>query len=126
MIPPETLRELTQLRERVAYLEERERLLFQDRDHAVKNICMVWPAVTATHARMLWAMARGQIMERESLLALIGHDDSEDIRLVDSQVKRIRERLPGIAIRSHYGLGYELAPPWTDLVRAAATGRGAT
>jgi hypothetical protein len=125
MIPAETLRELSDLRSQVAYYRERERVLFDERESAVKNIRNTWPKVTVSMARMLWAMARrGGIMEREKLLALAGIE-SDDLRSVDWRLKYIRKRIPGITIISHYGLGYELAEPWASRVKSAAKGREA-
>jgi DNA-binding response OmpR family regulator len=72
---------------------------------------------------MHWAMTRGTILTREHLAALAGHDDSNDIRTVDSHIKRVRQRIPGVGIIAHYGIGYELAEPWASRVKAAGKGQ---
>jgi DNA-binding response OmpR family regulator len=125
MIPQATLQELTFLRDQVAMYQERERVLFRERDSGVRNIVRTWPALTATHARMLWALAQGGLMDRDQLAALCSHDEDADIRSVDSQIKRVRRKMPGITIRNVYGIGYELLEPWRERVRAAAKGQGA-
>ncbi len=121
MIPAETLRELAYLRDRVAELEERERLLFGERDEAVKNIIKTWPKLTVSMARMVWAMSRTRIVEREQLLALAGVE-TDDLRAVDWRLKYVRRRIPGIDIASVYGMGYELREPWVGYVRQVARG----
>ncbi len=121
MIPAETLRELAYLRDRVAELEERERLLFGEREAAVKNIIKAWPKLTVSMARMLWAMARTRIVERDQILALVSLE-TDDIRAVDWRLKYVRKHIPGIDIGSVYGLGYELREPWAGRVKAIARG----
>lgn len=125
MIPQETLRELSDLRARVADLEERERLLFEERSHAVKSLRLAFPKLSVSHARMIWAMSRGKIMERAALMALIGADEFCDERIIDSHIKRIRRCVPDIAIMSHYGIGYELCEPWVTRVKAIVSGQAA-
>jgi len=122
MIPQETLRELVQLRERVADLEAE---LAELKNVKVEHELGVRKAfdLSPGTSKMLLALARGGIMSREQLMhhgCAAGAD--HDLRLVDSQVKRIRQRLPWVQIKSHYGYGYELAPESVARVRAAAKG----
>ena len=118
MIPAETLRELVELRERVQDLEQEladlKNTKVQD-ELRLREALNISPGTT----KMLLALARGGIMSREQLLCH-GCANGEDngVRLVDSQVKRIRRRLPWVKIISHYGYGYELHPESVKTVRA--------
>lgn len=121
-IPQETLRELVHLRERVADLEaELAELKNTKREDELRLRAALGtgPGVTRT----LLALTRGGIMSREQLLHH-GCANGEDngLRLVDSQIKRIRRRLPWIKIRSHYGYGYELAPESIKEIRSILSG----
>jgi len=121
MIPQETLRELVQLRERVADLEaELAELKNLDRANELnvhRNL-----GLPVGIAKMTIALARGGIMSREQLIHY-GCDNSEgSLRLVDSMVKRIRQRLPWIRITAHYGYGYELEADSITRVRQAMRG----
>jgi DNA-binding response OmpR family regulator len=108
MIPQETLKELVQLRERVADLEaEIAELKTTDREAEInvhRNL-----GLTVGVSKMVIALARGGIMSREQLIHY-GVDNHEEgsLRLVDSMVKRIRKQLPWVKIHTHYGYGYEL------------------
>jgi len=122
MIPQETLRELVQLRERVADLEaELAELKTTDRNaelnvHRDLNL-------TVGVSKMLIALARGGIMSREQLIHY-GCANSEEgsLRLVDSMVKRLRKQLPWLHIKTHYGYGYEMESESIARVRQAMRG----
>lgn len=119
MIPQETLRELVQLRERVADLEaelaDLKRTDQQQELNLRQNLQM-----PMGETRLLLALARGGIMSREQLVHCV-RGDEDNIRNVDSQVKRIRQRLPWIRpyLTSHYGYGYELTGEGLKRVREA-------
>jgi DNA-binding response OmpR family regulator len=122
MIPQETLRELVQLRERVADLEaELAELKTTNREDEInvhRNLNL-----TVGVSKMLIALARGGIMSREQLIHY-GCDNHEEgsLRLVDSMVKRLRKQLPWVKIKTHYGYGYELEADSIIRVRAAMRG----
>lgn len=123
VIPHETLRELVELRERVKDLEA-ELAELKNTKHEDEIRLREALGLTAGTTKMLLALARGGIMSREQLLYHgCANGEDNDIRLVDSQVKRIRQRVPWIKIRSHYGYGYELHPDSVKEVRALITGK---
>jgi DNA-binding response OmpR family regulator len=108
MIPQETLRELVQLRDRVADLEaELAELKNTDRQDELRLRDAIGLTIGVT--KMLCALARGGIMSREQLMHHgVDNYDCGSLRLVDSMVKRIRKQVPWIRIKTHYGYGYEL------------------
>lgn len=124
-IPAETLRELVFLRERVADLEAELADLKNTRQQDEIRLLQALNVSPGT-TKMLLALARGGIMSREQLLHH-GCANGEDngLRLVDSQIKRIRQRLPWIKIRSHYGYGYELEPESIKVIRNIIRGEQA-
>jgi DNA-binding response OmpR family regulator len=122
MIPQETLRELVQLRERVADLEaELAELKTTSREDELNVHRLLNLPVGVS--KMLIALARGGIMSREQLIHY-GCDNHEEgsLRLVDSMVKRLRRALPWLRIKTHYGYGYEMAPESIARVRQAMRG----
>lgn len=108
VVPTETLQELIALRQRVADLEAEIEDLRGKRHDAVKALHANL-GTSVGESMMLTALAQGGVLHREQLLAF-AHKGAfvDDVRLVDSAVKRIRKRLPWIQIQSHYGFGYEL------------------
>jgi DNA-binding response OmpR family regulator len=123
MIPQETLKELVQLRERVADLEA-ELADLKKTDKAQELALRQNLGVPVGETRLLLALARGGIMSREQLVHFV-RGDEDNIRNVDSQIKRIRKRLPWIRrdLVSHYGYGYELEGEGLKRVRDAVKPR---
>lgn len=108
MIPPETLKELTQLRDRVAYLEAELEMLHDRRNRGIEDIVREL-GVTVNTARLLAALAHGGILTRDQAMAMeLFRLRDGDPRSLDSQVKRLRRQLPWITIKTIYGLGYEI------------------
>jgi DNA-binding response OmpR family regulator len=109
--------ELAFLRDRVAALEYE--IARRDRD-AISDIAAIMSAtgLAVGLARMLKALATGQVMSRDRLAVLCCHSENGDIRLVDSQIKRLRQQLPsGVHIKSLYGIGYCIAQDDLDHAR---------
>lgn len=106
MSQPDTVyADLARLRDRVAELEaEIERRDRHFRAEAAE--LMSTTGLTISMARMLLALSTGRPMSRDQLAVLCGHEDGCDPRLVDSQIKRLRRRLPWLRITSLYGAGY--------------------
>lgn len=112
--------ELETLRARVAELEfEIER----------RDECMM-PQVVAimrcynvskTHALMIRLLSSGGCISRERMLEEYRGEDL-DIRNVDSQIKRIRQRIGSLTIRNVYGLGYDMDHASCAQVRAVMSG----
>jgi len=123
VIPQQTLDELVALRNRVSDLEaELANLKGQQQDQLL-NVHQNLGA-TVGQSRMLIAMAKGGIMSREQLMHFgIQNAEWGDIRLVDSMIKRIRQRLPWITIEAHYGIGSELTGDSLTRVHAAMNAR---
>lgn len=125
-IPPETLRELETLRARVEELEFELERLNSTADTEVTAL-MDYFDLTAGEARMIRAMAHsgGAPLSRPVLVEVI-QNEIDDLRTVDSHVKRIRKkcghRLP---IDSIYGIGYRLLPATAKTVREVMAGKTA-
>jgi len=71
--------------------------------------------LTARQVELLRCLAEnaGRVLSREQLLNRVwGYDYYGDTRVVDTQIKRIRQKLPGegvgFEIRTIYGVGYKL------------------
>lgn len=110
MIPPETLQELTQLRDRVAYLEAELELLRDTRNKKIERL-VSGLGITVGQARTILAMMQG-VLTREQAMGLDLHRVSDcDYRSLDSLIKHLRRRLPWIRISTIYGLGYEITDP---------------
>jgi DNA-binding response OmpR family regulator len=119
MIPQETLKELVQLRERVADLEaELAEIRHVDRLQELSLHQNLGLSIGLT--KMLCVFSRGGILSREQLIHY-ARGDEDIIRNVDSCVKRLRQRLPWIRadLVSHYGYGYELRGEGLKRVRDA-------
>lgn len=60
----------------------------------------------------LLASNPGIVLSRDRILNTVwGHDYYSDIRIIDTQIKRIRKKIPpdaGFEIRSIYGVGYKM------------------
>lgn len=113
------LEEIARLRREVADLRaeiaERDSRFDQAVEGIMRNMGM-----TVYQARLLAALATGEVMTRGRLEKLASRVDNEDPRHVDQQVKRIRRRnVPGLVITSIYGAGYCLEGDSLKLVRAA-------
>lgn len=117
VVPPETLKELVALRQRVEYLEAEVAMLRDVDGEQVKAVRLAFDCTTQ-QACTLIAMARGGILTRQQALDMELHR-TEDAGLLslDSCIKRIRKRIPSIKIKSHYGIGYELEPESRKAVR---------
>lgn len=112
MIPQDTLRELTQLRDRVAYLEAALDLL-RDTNNKRIELLVKGLGVTVGQARTLYAMTKG-ILTREQAVGLDLHRVSDcDYRSLDSLIKHLRHRpgLEWLKISTIYGLGYTIDDP---------------
>ena len=108
MSPPDSVyAELARLRQRVAEIEaELDR---RDRNSRAEVAeVMRATGLTIGQARMMVALATGKVLSRDQLAAMCCHDDCGDPRNVDSQVKRLRKRLPWLRVSSLYGVGYAL------------------
>lgn len=124
MIPMETLRELERLRARVEELEYELDCMKSCVDTEVVNI-MDHYDLTHTEARMIRAMAHaaGAPMSRPVLVEAM-QSDLDDLRTVDSHVKRIRRKVGAtLPIDSIYGIGYRLLPETAREVRDVMAGR---
>lgn len=123
-IPIETLRELESLRARVEELEYELDSLKSTVDTEVASL-MDYYDLTAGEARMIRAMAHagGAPLSRPVLVEVI-QNDIEDLRTVDSHVKRIRRKVGAkLPIDSIYGIGYRLLPDTAKLARDVMAGR---
>lgn len=107
MIPQETLRELTQLRQQVADLQAELALLRDVGNRKIERLVSRL-GVTVGQARTINAMMQG-VLTRDQALGLDLHrvDDSFP-RALDSLIKHLRRRLPWLKIETIYGLGYEI------------------
>lgn len=125
VVPPETLQELTALRQRVEYLEA-ENALLRDLDSARIKAVMDAYGITVVQARTLIALARGGVLTRDIAVGLeLNRVRDADPRSLDSCVKRLRQALPWLKIKSLYGLGYELEPEALKAVRQVIQQAGA-
>jgi DNA-binding response OmpR family regulator len=123
-IPIETLRELESLRARVEELEFELERLNSTVDTEVAAL-MDYFDLTAGEARMIRAMAHagGAPLSRPVLVDVI-QNEIEDLRTVDSHVKRIRKKCGSrLLIDSLYGIGYRLLPETARRVRDVMAGR---
>jgi DNA-binding response OmpR family regulator len=115
--------ELVELRERVADLEaelaDLKNTKAQD-ELKLKEATGLSPGTS----KMLLALSRGGIMSRVQLLCHgCANGEDNDVRLVDSQIKRLRKKAPWIRVITHYGYGYELAPESVKKVRELINSR---
>lgn len=124
MIPPETLAELTQLRDRVAYLEAELELLRDTRGKQIERLVHAFDVTVGT-ARLLLALSKGGILTRDQAIGLeLSRVSDCDYRSLDSLIKRARQKLPWLKITTVYGLGYSLDDPKSiKRIRNAVEGR---
>lgn len=124
MIPTETLQELTQLRERVAYLEAELDLLRDSNGKKVELLVRAFGIKVST-ARLLVALAKGGILTRDQAMGLeLSRVSDCDYRSLDSLIKRARQQLPWLKITTVYGLGYCLDDAASmKRIRSALEGR---
>jgi hypothetical protein len=123
-IHPETIRELEALRARVEELEW-ELDCLRDTVNAEVVAIMDFYDLTVGEARMIRAMAHanGAPLARPTLVEVIAND-IEDLRTVDSHVKRIRRKVGHrLPIDSIYGIGYRLLPEQVRQVREVMAGK---
>ena len=108
--------EVTELRDRVAYLEaelaRRDTCAVDD----VGNL-MRGHGISVGIARVLVALSSGKTMTRDQLAILCVHNSDGDIRLVDCQIKRVRKAVPAIKITTLYGIGYCIDEPYLSKLR---------
>lgn len=107
--------EVIWLRDRVAELEAEK----ADREK-VAEIETVAVAraynVNISQARILRLLSTGHAYNRHRIMAEYTDDDLE-MRNVDSQIKRIRQRVASLTINNLYGFGYQLEPSSAATVR---------
>jgi DNA-binding response OmpR family regulator len=123
-IPIETLREMERLRARVEELEY-ELDLMRDAVNAEVASLMDFYDLTATEARLVRALAHagGAPLSRPVLVDALG-TEIDDLRTVDSHVKRIRRKAgTNLPIDSLYGIGYRLLPDTAKQARDVMAGR---
>lgn len=123
-IPLETLREMERLRARVEELEYELDCLKSTVDTEVAAI-MDYYDLTANEARIIRAMAHagGAPLSRPSLVECVDNP-IEDLRTIDSHVKRIRRKVnTRLPIDSIYGIGYRLLPDTAKQVRDVMAGK---
>lgn len=124
MIPPETLAELTQLRERVAYLEAELELLRDTKGKQIERLVQAF-GITVGTARLLLVLSKGGILTRDQAIGLeLSRVSDCDYRSLDSLIKRARQKLPWLRITTVYGLGYSLDDALSmKRIRAVVEGR---
>ena len=100
--------EVVKLRERVEYLEAE----LHRRDTEFQSdvtILMRNAGVSVGMARILVALSRGATLSRDSLAAICDYSDDLEVFSIDSQIKRLRRRLPWLTISNHYGAGWSVS-----------------
>lgn len=124
MIPPETLQELTQLRDRVAYLEAELELLRDTKGKQIERLVQAF-GITVGTARLLLVLSKGGILTRDQAIGLeLSRVSDCDYRSLDSIIKRARRQLPWLRITTIYGLGYSLDDPLSmKRIRSVVEGR---
>jgi DNA-binding winged helix-turn-helix (wHTH) protein len=123
-IPIETLKEIERLKARVEELEW-ELDSMRDTVNAEIAAIMDFYNLTAGQARMIRAMAHagGAPFSRPALMEVV-QNEIEDMRTVDSYVKRIRKKVGHrLPIDSIYGIGYRLLPDTVRQVRDVMAGK---
>jgi DNA-binding response OmpR family regulator len=125
MIPQETLRELVQLRERVADLEAEIATLRAETRSRVEVICRALD-VSVGQGHLLLAFAENAYISHAQISAYILRDISEDAEMHDvrSRIKRLRRRVPWLKIKPVYGLGYEVEDESLERLRATIRSGG--
>jgi hypothetical protein len=123
-IHPETIRELEALRARVEELEWELDCMKSTVETEVTRI-MDFYDLTAGEARMIRALghAGGAPLTRAVLAEAI-QNEIDDLRTVDSHVKRTRRKVGHrLPIDSIYGIGYRLLPENARQVRDVMAGK---
>lgn len=128
MIPRETLQELTQLRERVAYLEA-EIAMLRDVDSSKIERLTRTLSITVGQAHILAAFSRSGFLSHNQITAIQpgeDRDSSPELTMLNSasRLKRLRKRLPWLKIDSIYGLGYEVDGESLKTLRQMMAGNG--
>jgi DNA-binding winged helix-turn-helix (wHTH) protein len=122
-IPLETLHEIERLKARVEELEW-ELDCMRDKVNTEVAAIMDFYDLTAGEARMIRAMAHagGAPLSRAVLVEAI-QNEIDDLRTVDSHVKRIRRKVGSrLPIDSIYGIGYRLLSDTVRQVREIMAG----
>lgn len=123
-VPVQTLQELERLRARVEELEY-ELDMMRDSVNAEVASLMDYFDLTATEARMIRALAHagGAPLSRPVLVDALG-TEIDDLRTVDSHVKRIRRKVGSrLPVDSIYGIGYRVLPDTAKLCKEVMAGR---
>lgn len=123
-IPPETLRELERLRARVEELEWELDCMKSTVETEITRL-MDFYDLTAGEARMIRVMghAGGAPLTRAVLAEAIGNE-IEDLRTVDSHIKRTRRKVGHcLPIDTIYGIGYRVLPETAKTVRDVMAGK---
>lgn len=123
-IPVETLQELERLRARVEELEYELGTLQATADQEIAHIVDYFN-LTVTEARVVRALAHahGAPLSRPVLAEVVAND-LENLRSVDSHVKRIRAKNgSNLPIDTIYGLGYRMLPDTAKTVRDVMAGK---
>ncbi len=85
-------------------------------DRGTRRVTMAGKPVTLTRREFDLLMrlfdSRGRVLARETIVADVWPDDAPSPRVVDTTLKRLRKKLPGMGrrIRTVRGVGYELTP----------------
>lgn len=116
-----TAEEVVWLRNHVETLEWELRMLKDLRATEVAALQQNM-GITVSMARILAALQHGAVLNRSQLAFHCCHSLDADDRLVDSQVKRVRRRLPYLDIVTYYGAGYGLSEGSASRVRAIIRG----
>lgn len=110
MIPPESLAELTKLRDRVAYLEAELDLARDAHNKKIERL-IAGLGISVNQARTIMAMDR-KVLTRQAAMGLDLHRVSDcEYRSLDSLIKHMRRRVPWLKVRTIYGLGYIIDDP---------------
>lgn len=126
MMSADTLREIEFLRQRVEELEYELGTLKCEADAEVTRL-MDYFDLTTNEARIIRALcfANGSPLPRPVLAEVIS-SEPEDLRTIDSHIKRIRRKpVPQaeLPIDTLYGLGYRLLPETAKRVKEIMAGQ---
>lgn len=110
------------LRDRIDLLEEENRQLRE----TVRFEGAIFPAdweLTGAHARMLAALAKAPagFLSREAVHAVCSRNGETLVKVIDTQMSRLREKVKGkgIQIVTRWGVGFEMPEASRAIVKAA-------